>query len=128
MSDQLASGTPALVTVARVILIVQTAFGYLGLLVVAGLLGRSPFDLTVFLPAIVIPVALLLIMVRWRSRRRWVWITALVVEALTAVVQTVPLLVYGLLRPTDLLNVHLIGAVAVIALLSLSDVRGWFDR
>lgn len=127
-SEQLVGRMPAVAAIARAIVAVQAALGCVGLLFGVGIVGQSSFGLILFLPLLGMTATLILLVARWRSRRRWVWIAALAVEVLTGGAQLLPLLLYGELRPSDVLNLHLVMAVAVLVLLGLRDTRGWFDR
>ncbi|MFD1936987.1 hypothetical protein ACFSKW_36515 [Nonomuraea mangrovi] len=125
-SDQLADRMPAVAAVTRAIVAVQSALGCIGLLFLAGLLGTG-IGLILFLPSLVMTATLILLVAKWRSRRKWVWIAAITVEVLTVGAQVLPPFLYGV-RASDVVNPHLFMAVAVLVLLALRGVRGWFDR
>ncbi|MFE3453659.1 hypothetical protein ACFXJ8_32495 [Nonomuraea sp. NPDC059194] len=127
MTDQVVSRMPATVAVARGIMAVQAALGCVGLLFLAGIVDSGFLGLTLFLPALAVTATLILLVARWRSRRRWVWIAALAVEALAVALQLLPPLLYEP-RLSDVLNPHLAMAVATLVLLGLRDARSWFDR
>lgn len=112
--------------ITRAIVAVQSALGCIGLLFLAGVL-HSGAGLVLFLPSLVMTGALILVVAKWRSRRRWVWIAAITVEVLIVGSQVLPPFLYGV-EASDVLNPHLLMAVAVLVLLGLRKARGWFDR